>query len=571
MLGLRLRRLATSAVLVLAGHGVASAAHPAAAAGRGGAVASADARATEIGLALLARGGSAADAAVGTALALAVVHPAAGNLGGGGFAVVRFDGEVEALDFRETAPAAARRDTYLGPDGEPVPDASLVGPLAAGVPGSPVGLFELHRRHGRLAWTDVVRPAERLARSGFPASRRLAASLAARRELLARFPETAETWLPAGRPPREGERIRLPALARTLRAYARRGPEAITRGETARAVEAAAARHGGILTADDLAAYRAAWREPVRFRLAGWEVASMPLPSSGGLILATAGGLAERCGIAAAPRFGARRAHLLAEAWRQSYADRFLLGDPTTVRLEPSALHSARRLDGLAPLIPANRARPSSELSPGLGVPSSEAAETTHLSVIDADGNAVALTTTLNGSFGCGLLVPEAGFLLNNEMDDFATVPGRPNLYGLVQGEANAVAAGKRMLSSMSPTVAWRGEEVLALGSPGGSRIPTATLQVLLHVVLDGDELQAAVNRPRIHHQWLPDELVAEPDALSPETRQELSRRGHRLAERRSIGEVHAVRRRQDGTSEAAADPRGPGAAAALPAPPGHR
>jgi gamma-glutamyltranspeptidase/glutathione hydrolase len=540
---------------------IASAAHPEAARGTGGAVSSAAPAATSVGLEILRAGGNAADAAVATALALAVVHPQAGNLGGGGFAVVRFGDEVATLDFRETAPAAATPDMYLDRKGEPRPEASLVGPLAAGVPGSPAGLAELHARRGRLPWTQVVAPAVRLARDGFVVSRRLEAALAAEATLLAEFPETASVWLPGGRPPAAGELMRLPELAATLEAYAAKGATAITEGPLAAAVELASRRHGGVLRAVDLTAYTPVWRLPVRFSAFGWEVASMPLPSAGGIVLGQTCGMLERLGWAAKPRFGADRAHLLAEAWRRAYADRFLLGDPRTSLasahqlLAPSWLE--RRVGEIKPL----RATPSDRVRSWSRAEAPESRETTHLSVLDGDGNAVALTTTLNGSFGCGLLVPGVGFLLNNEMDDFATAPGRPNLYGLVQGEANAVAPGKRMLSSMSPTVAWRGAEVVVLGSPGGSRIPTATAQVLLNLIVDGDELQAAVDRPRLHHQWQPDALLAEPEALAPETASALVSRGHELRIVDQLGEVSAVRRSAGGVVSAAQDPRGPGAA----------
>ena len=469
--------------------------------------------------------------------------------------------DLTTLDFRETAPAMARPRMFLGPDGEPVPERSLIGPLAAGVPGSPAGLAELHARFGRLEWSRVVEQAVRLAEEGFVVTRRLAGELAEERELLARFPETARVWLSGGSPPVAGAHVVLPELADTLRLYAERGPQAISSGRIAAAVEAASRRHGGVLRAADLAAYRPVWREPVRFRVAGWEVASMSLPSSGGVILGQSLGVMERLGWAKQPRFGADRAHLMVEALRLAYADRALLGDPRTTRARVADLLAPAWLDRRARSIDRRARTPSSEVRPwpGTGVP--ESSETTHLSVVDGDGGAVSLTTTLNGRFGCGLLVPGAGFLLNNEMDDFATAPGRPNLYGLVQGEANAVGAGKRMLSSMTPTIAWRGRELLVLGSPGGSRIPTATLQVLSNLVLDGDELQAAVNRPRIHHQWLPDRIDHELDALSPETRAELVRRGHGLQERQAVGEVHAVHRLAAGELEAAADPRGPGSA----------
>lgn len=529
-----------------------------------GAVAAADPLAVEAGLSMLREGGNAADAAVAVALALAVVHPEAGNLGGGGFAVVSRGGEVRALDFRETAPAAATRDMFLGRDRSPVPERSLVGPLAAGVPGSPAGLFELHRACGRLPWRDVVAPAIDLARRGFPVSERLSRSIERERDLLSRFRETSRVWLPRGRAPRPGDVMRLPVLAGTLEVYARRGPRAILEGASAEAIARASRRHGGILTAEDLAAYEPVWRDPVRFEAFGWEIASMPLPSSGGILLGETLGLLERLGFDEVPRGDPKREHLLVEAWRRAFADRFLLGDPATTRATARDLLAPGRLDALAAEIPRDRAAASGDAEPGALVLDGEPRETTHLSVVDGSGDAVAMTVTLNGSYGCGLLVPEVGFLLNNEMDDFATAPGRPNLYGLVQGEANAVGPGKRMLSSMAPTIARRGREVLVLGSPGGSRIPTATAQVLLNAVVDGDSLADAVGRPRIHHQWLPDETAAEP-CWPAEARRALEALGHRVVETDRIGEVHAVRRRADGTIEAAADPRGPGAEGIAP------
>jgi gamma-glutamyltranspeptidase/glutathione hydrolase len=537
------------------------AAHPEAVRGSGGAVASAAPAATEAGLDVLRAGGNAVDAAVATALALAVVHPSAGNLGGGGFAVLRFGNEVKTLDFRETAPAGATENMYLDEKGEPRPDASRVGPLAAGVPGSPVGLFELHRAHGRLSWSEVVAPALGLAREGFVVTRRLERSLAASAEMLVKFPETAAVWLPGGHPPAAGTVMRLPDLAATLEAYASRGAPAITEGPIAAAIELAARRHGGVLRAADLAAYRAVWREPVRFQAFDWQVASMPLPSSGGIILGQTCGLLERLEWKKHPRFGADRRHLLAEVWRRAYADRFLLGDPRTSQASAAQLLAREWLDFRADRIKLAKATPSDRVRKWSRDLVPEPTETTHLSVMDNDGNAVSITTTINGSYGCGLLVPGAGFLLNNEMDDFATAPGVPNMFGLLQGEANAVGPGKRMLSSMTPTIAWRGDQVIVIGSPGGSKIPTATAQVLLNLIVDGDELQAAVDRPRIHHQWMPDHLYIEIDSLSPETRRALERRGHEIELTKKIGEVSAVRGLVGGEVTAAQDPRGPGAA----------
>jgi len=537
------------------------AATPRAAHGSGGAVASGDAAATAIGLEILAQGGNAIDAAVATALALAVTLPEAGNLGGGGFAVVRANDAVTTLDFRETAPAAARRDLYLDEHGEAIPDASLIGPLATGVPGSPVGLWELHQRFGHLAWPQVVLPAEHLARDGFRISTKLHASLERKRDLLQRFAETAAVWLPDGRPPEVGSLQRLPQLAATLEAYRRQGPEAITHGPLAAAIVNTSRRYGGVLTTDDLAGYRAVWRPPVLFTALGWQMAGMDLPSSGGIILGQTLHLLEQLDWSGQPRRGANRAHLLAEVWRRAFADRFRLGDPGVTEADAATLLARSWLARRAAGIDRERATRSSEITPWAGETATESTQTTHISVIDADGRIVALTTTLNGTFGCGLLVPETGFLLNNEMDDFNTVPGQPNLYGLIQGEANTVAAGRRMLSSMAPTIAWRGNEAVAVGGRGGSRIPTAVSQVLLWLIADGDPLQAAIDRPRIHHQWLPDRIVAEPGALSSETQAALEARGHHVEINKTSAKIHAARRLADGRLEAAADPRAPGTA----------
>ena len=526
-----------------------------------GAVACAEAAATDAGLEILRSGGSASDAAVAVALALAVVHPQAGNLGGGGFAVVKSGDAVTTLDFRETAPRAASHDMFLDPDGEVIPDASLVGGLAAGVPGSPAGLFELHHRHGSLPWRAVVEPALRLARDGFTVSQRLHDAVEWETDLLARFPETAAVWLPEGKPPAPGSVMRLPELAATLAAYAERGPEAIMSGSIASAVASASREHGGVLTTADLSDYRPIWREPLRFRAFGWEVASMRLPSSGGFILAQSFGMLEHLGWDRLPREGVERLHLFAEVWRRAYSDRFLLGDPARMPTDVSRLLGPEWIAARAAGNDRARATPSAQVYPWPGHEAGEAAATMHLSVADGTGEMVALTSTLNGWFGCGVYVKGAGFLLNNEMDDFVVSPGRPNLFGLVQGEANSVAAGARMLSSMSPTIAWRGSESIALGSRGGSRIPTSTMQVLLDLMVDGDSLRAAVDRPRIHHQWLPDQISAERGALDDTTRAALEARGHTIREDEGIGEVNVVRRLSGGELEAAADARGPGAA----------
>lgn len=522
-------------------------------------MATAESDATAAGLEILRRGGNAVDAVVASALALAVVHPQAGNLGGGGFAVVRTGETLATLDFREVAPAAASRDMYLDAAGRVVPDASTLGPLAAGVPGTPAGLHALHTRFGELPWPDVVAPAIALAGDGFRVSRRLHEAIERRRDELATFPETAAVWLPEGEPPPIGSTKKLPRLAETLAVYGRRGPAALTAGAVAEAILTVSERHGGILTAEDLAAYRPEWRRPLRFESFGWQFASMDQPSSGGIILAQVFGLLERLDWASLERGGADRLHLVAEVWRQAFVDRLLLGDPAASDALAAELIDPARLDRLARKLPIDRARPSRSLvSLDRPLPD-ESPETTHLSVLDKDGNAVALTTTLNGGFGSKLWVPGFGFL-NNEMDDFTTAPGQPNLYGLVQGEANTIAPGRRMLSSMTPTVAWRGDELLVFGGQGGSRIPTASSWVALGAIVDSLPLQEALDRPRIHHQWLPDAIVPEPGALSPETRAALVARGHEVEPQADTAKVCVVRRLPGGLFEAAGDPRGPDA-----------
>jgi len=564
--------LLAAALVILAGGSACAErprpAAPAAASGAGrGAVASAEPVATDAGLAILRAGGNAADAAIAVALALAVVQPQAGNLGGGGFAVARIGGISAALDFRETAPMAAHRTMFVGPEGRPLADGSLLGPLAAGTPGSPAGLHALHRRFGRLPWRRVVEPAIRLARDGFVVTGRLHGALVEERDHLARFPESAAVWLPGGQPLAAGTRLRLPDLAATLEAYAEGGPDAVTGGAIAAAIEITVRRHGGVLSAADLAAYRPVWRGPLRARAFGWEIASMPLPSSGGIILAQTLGILEARGWDRLAPEGVERAHLMIEAWRRAFADRYLLGDPGHSRAGPAELLDPRWIARRAASIDPERATRSEAVAPwpdgggpepGRGRRAAD--ETTHTSIADGEGGFVALTTTLNGWFGCALYVPGAGFFLNNEMDDFTTIPDRPNLFGLIQGEANEVRALARPLSSMAPTIAWRGDETIVLGSPGGSRIPTATMQVLLAMIIDGAAAQAAIDRPRLHHQWRPDETRCE-KAAPAGLRAGLEGRGHRLVEAAgSIGEVHVVRAR-GAALEAAADPRGPGGA----------
>ncbi len=526
-----------------------------------GGVAATDPAAVDAGATILEMGGNAVDAAVATALALVVVNPQAGNLGGGGFAVVRLGEQVTSLDFREVAPAAATADMYLDADGNPIPRASTLGPLSAGVPGSPAGYFELHSRFGRLPWQQVVEPAIRLAQAGLTISPRMHRMIGYRARDFRSFPETASHWLPGGQVPVTGTTLTMDALARTLIAYRDQGPAAVTTGTIAAAIAAASDRHGGILTTADLAAYRPAWREPVRFTAWGWQFASMSLPSSGGIIVGQVIEMLEHLGWSAIID-PALRHHILVEALRRAYADRFLLGDPRTTRASIAELMDPTWVRQRAESIDRTRASDSGDIGNIRDAFPVESDQTTHLSVVDGDGNLASITVTLNGPFGSALYVPEAGFFLNNEMDDFATVPGKPNMYGLVQGQANAVGPGKRMLSSMSPTVAWRDSHALALGSPGGSRIPVAVLQVLLGVVVDDLALRQAVDRPRLHHQWLPDEIWFEDGLAAADWLDRFRAFGHDpVPPRRYLGEVNAVDW-QRGRISAAADPRAQGTTA---------
>ncbi len=526
-----------------------------------GMVVSAAPEASQAGAEVLADGGNAMDAAIAAALALAVVFPQAGNLAGGGFLVVRTpDGVVRALDFRETAPASASRDMFLGPDGRPVPRASTATALAVATPGSVRGYAEAHRRLGRLPWARVVEPAERLAREGFRVSEGLAGELAEERELLGRWEETRRLLFSGGEPIAAGTLLRQPDLAATLARIASEGPEAFHRGEIAARLVAFVRSLGGVLSEEDLAGYAPVWRAPEEIRFGRLAVHTMPLPSSAGLVLRSVLSQLEVArGVGDGP-LDAESYHLLIEAERRAYADRNRwLGDADCVEVPLAELLAPARLAALGASIDPRRATPSPVVAADLA---RESEETTHLSVATPDGFAVSLTTTLNGTFGNGAIVPGVGVLLNNEMDDFAVAPGVPNLYGLVQGSVNEVRPGARPLSSMAPAIVdAEGRPFLVLGAPGGSTIPTTVLQVLLRVA-GGEPLASAVAAPRLHHQHTPDVVFWE-RAGAPETlRKALRVRGHALRERGPIGKVHAVSFAPDGRLVGAADPRGYGASA---------
>lgn len=542
---------------------------------RAGMVVSEHPLATDAGVAILERGGNAADAAVAVALALAVVHPQAGNLGGGGFAVWVAHDPTEAprfLDFRETAPAACVPALFLDAAGQPVPERSLeLGP-GVGVPGSPAGLWALQHELGRLPFEEVAAPALALAREGFEVDPHLAAELLDEREKLARHPGARALFFVGERPLAAGERLVQPELARTLERFVQGGPEAFYRGETARAIVSELASVEGVMTAEDLAGYRVRWREPLRGWFRGLEIVTAPPPSSGGIVLlqvlAILDGFPldeERMQVRAEEPgntvgLSGRALHWWIEALRLAFADRAEhLGDPDHVDVPVARLLAPEHVTAQRVSI-GEQANPRVRSTPL--APAREGGETTHLSVLDAEGNALSLTTTLNTSFGSGIVARGTGVLLNNELDDFSIVAGTPNTFGLVGGGANQLAPLRRPLSSMTPVVVRDGGQVVkyVLGSPGGPRIITSVLAVLLRLIVHEQELEAAVAAPRLHQQWSPTRTRLEP-GWDPATRQALLDRGHELEDTPPFGHVQAIAVEIGGEPVGVSDPRGGGSA----------
>jgi gamma-glutamyltranspeptidase/glutathione hydrolase len=527
----------------------------------GGMVAT-DARlATDVGVEILNAGGNAVDAAVATGFALAVVYPVAGNVGGGGFAVVRLaDGTVASLDFREKAPAAAHRDMYLDDAGEVTED-SVLGHRASGVPGAVAGLWELHQRYGSMPFAEVVAPAIQLAREGFVADADFAGAADDTRYL--QFSGSAQLFRPGGEPVAEGSTWSNPELAAVLERVVLAGPAGFYEGPTADLIVAEMERGGGLITHDDLQAYEAIWRDPVVFDYRGSEVISMPPPSSGGLTLALIGNVLEGYDFGDLPWHGERHLHLLAETMRRAFADRnHWLGDPDFIDIPTEMFLSEDYAARLRAGIDLDAATPSTEINPGSGSDGSEAMHTTHYSVVDAEGNAVGLTTTINHGNGSGVVVEGAGFLLNNEMDDFASKPGSPNAFGLVQGEANAIAPNKRMLSAMTPTIVVRdGQAQIVSGASGGPTIITGTFQVISNVMDFGLPINDAVRAPRIHQQHLPDRLLFEGEGLSEAQVAALTALGHHPTPGRFNIAIAASLRRVGASWTGAHDPRALGAA----------
>jgi gamma-glutamyltranspeptidase / glutathione hydrolase len=538
---------------------------------RDGMVTTTDRVASEVGAEILRRGGNAVDAAVAVHFALAVVNPEAGNIGGGGFLVARMaDGTTAALDFRETAPGAAHRDMYLDERGE-MTDRSLVGHLAAGVPGSVAGMWTAHQRFGSLPWAELVEPAANLA-DGIVVHDRLARSLRSAESRLREFPATAAAFLPNGRAPRVGDRLEQRDLAETMRRIARDGRDGFYRGRTAELIEQEMRRGGGIITREDLAGYEARWRDPVVFSYRDHTVVSMPPASSGGATVGKMLKILEGFDLQGIGYHSPRHVHLWTEASRRAYADRNeYLADPDFVEQPLPRMYSDEYAAQRRAEIDADRATPSDRVEPGLGpapVPTAarggESDETTHYSIVDRNGNAVAVTTTINSLYGNRVTVTGAGFLLNNEMDDFAAKPGTANQFGLVQGEANAIEPGKRMLSAMTPTIVLGPDQRVRLvtGTPGGSTIITSVAQIVSNVIDFGMDLPTAMGAPRLHHQHLPDILRYENGGLHAATVAALREMGHRVEERPGFqGDVQSIMILPDGTLVGVSDPRRGGAA----------
>ena len=528
---------------VVAQHGMVAADHPIS---------------SQVGADILRRGGNAIDAIVAVAFAHAVVEPAAGNIGGGGFLVYRrHGGRAFALDFRETAPAAAARDMYVDSAGSVTDDAWL-GPRSVGVPGSVAGLWEMHRRFGRLPWRDVLAPTIALARDGHVIDSTRADMLHGAEDLFKRFESTARFWLPGGRPYVVGDTLRQPDLAATLELIADSGAAGFYRGRTADLIVAEMRRTGGLISYADLLSYRPVWRTPLRGHYRGWEIITMPPVSSGGATLIQA--LNILAGYRPQPFGTAADRHLFIEVERRAFLDRNrLLGDPAFVAMPLARLMSTAYAVRQRRTIQLDRATPTE------GLPLHEGPHTTNYSVVDGEGNAAALTTTINHGFGSKVFVSGAGFFLNNEMDDFTAKPGSVNTMGIQQmGEANAIAPGKRMLSSMTPTIVLdpRGRLDLVLGAEGGPMIITAVLQVILNVIDHRMTIAEALYAPRIHHNALPDSVAMEPAALAPEVKARLEAMGHHFYRNpfyiAGVTAIRVTKARLEGVT----DPRTPSRAA---------
>ena len=519
-----------------------------------------EAHATEIGLGVLKSGGNAVDAAVAVGFALAVTHSSAGNIGGGGFMLVRMaDGRTTFIDFRERAPGAASHDMYLDPAGKATRD-STIGYRASGVPGTVRGFEYAAKKYGSKPWAELVRPAAELAAKGFPLSYVQAASLKNAARTLSQFPESKRIFLRDGNYYEPGETFAQPELARTLERIAQSGAADFYEGETARLLAQDMQEHGGLITLADLKGYKVFERKPLTGTYHGFDIITSPPPSSGGVGILQMLGMLDGTGYEKGGAGSAEVVHYMAEAMRRYFADRSeYLADPDFYKVPLTALLDPAYIRSRRATIDPEKATPSSEVHPAVQI-RPEANETTHYSVADAQGNVALVTYTLNGGYGSKVTAKGLGFLLNNEMDDFAPKPGSPNMYGLVQGEANAIQPHKTPLSSMTPTMVLRdGKLYLALGSPGGPTIINTVLEVMVNVMEFHMNVQDAVDWPRFHHQWLPDQLSMEP-GYSPDTITLLEARGYKIRRVGQQGECAAIAL-ENGWYEGAADPRTEGTA----------
>ena len=532
---------------------------------RHGVVASINEVASQVGVDVMKRGGNAIDAAIAVAFALAVTHPAAGNLGGGGFMMIRLkDGRTTAIDYREMAPAAATHNIYLDKNGKVIEGegGSIEGYRAAGVPGTVRGMELALKKYGshRLTWTQLIEPARRLAANGFTVTNSLARGLRGNREYLSKYPETKRIYLNNGNFYNEGDLFVQPDLAATFARLQRGGPNEFYEGETARLIVDDLKRHNGLITMEDMRGYVAKEREPVRGTYRGYEVISMPPPSSGGAVLIEMLNILEGYDLKKMDWASSDRYHLMTEAMRRAFADRAeYMGDTDFVKVPIAGLIDKKYAAQLRSSINPDRASTSEQVKAGKPV-GYESDETTHFTVVDPDGNAVANTYTLNNSFGSAVVAKGTGLIMNDEMDDFAAKPGTPNLYGLIQGERNAVAPRKRPLSAMTPTFILRKDGSLwfTVGSPGGPTIINTVLDVITNVIDYNMNIQQAIDAPRIHHQWLPDELVYEPYGLSGDTQKALAARGHKLVDKpRYLGDCEGIMiEEKTGIRLGATDPR---------------
>ena len=525
-----------------------------------GMVASVDALATQVGVQILKEGGNAVDAAVAVGYALAVTHPQAGNLGGGGFMLLRTkDGNTTAIDFREMAPAQATRDMFLDDHGNPDSKKSLTSHLASGTPGTVAGFSLALEKYGTLPLNKVIQPAFKLARDGFVVNDALADDLKTYgSEVIPNHENSKAIFWKDGEPLKKGDKLVQKDLAKSLELIAENGPDAFYKGAIADQIADEMYKHGGLITKADLAEYKAVERTPISGDYRGYQVFSMPPPSSGGIHIVQILNILENFDMHKYGFGSADAMQVMAEAEKHAYADRSeYLGDPDFVKVPWQALTSKAYAKEIAAEIDVNKAKPSSQIRPGKLAPY-ESNQTTHFSVVDKEGNAVAVTYTLNTTFGTGIVAGDSGILLNNQMDDFSAKPGVPNVYGLVGGDANAVEPKKRPLSSMSPTIVVKdGKTWLVTGSPGGSRIITTVLQMVVNTIDFGMNVAEATNAPRFHHQWLPDELRVE-KGFSPDTLKLLETKGQKVALKEAMGSTQSIMVGPDGMLYGASDPRSP-------------